>query len=174
MTQAVQEISRDLLASEARNLHAIQQNAKAMMKRVIDRLDHYPEAKHRLEAHLGDKDNEMRRLEQVLESIGQKPSEAKDASMGAMGALTGAMTAVLEDDILKTSMATYGLASYEIAAYEAMIELANRADCLQAVPLIEQCLSEEKAMAEWLHSHFKPTLETYLQLRSREGRSAAH
>lgn len=44
----VQNISRELLVNDARTLHAVQKNAKAMMKRVINRLDDYPEAKSRL------------------------------------------------------------------------------------------------------------------------------
>ena len=31
----------------------------------------------------------------------------------------------------------------------------------------------EKAMADWLHQHLKPTLEQYLELKG-QGRDAAH
>lgn len=174
MVAAVQKISRDLLASEARNLHAIQKNAKAMMLKVIDRLEHYLDAKSRLKAHLVDKDTEMERLEQVLHSMGEDASGAKDTVMSTMGAMTGMMTSGLGDDIVKTSMMTYGLASYEIAAYEGMIILAEKAALPEAVPLINDCLDRERAMADWLHQHMQPTLEKYLELRSQEGRSAAH
>ncbi len=170
----VQDISRELLVNEARNLHAIQKNAKAMMKRVIDRLDDYPEAKQRLIAHLSDKENEMLRLEHILADLGQDPSSFKDSAMSAMGAMAGAMTGGLEDDILKSSMVTYGLASYEICAYEEMILLAGKADQPTAIPLLKACLSEEKAMAEWLHEHLAPTLERYLKLRNEKGHEAAH
>ena len=50
MAESQQQIARDMLVTEARNLHAIQKNAKAMMLRVIDRLDSYPEAEARLRA----------------------------------------------------------------------------------------------------------------------------
>jgi ferritin-like metal-binding protein YciE len=170
---SVQDISRDLLASEARNLHAIQKNAKSMMLKVIDRLDSYPDAKARLQAHLGDKDNEMHRLEQILSDLGEDASGAKDGVMSMMGAMTGLMTGGLEDDILKTSMATYGLANYEICAYEGMIQLAEKADLPAAVPLLQECLQEERAMADWLHEHMSPTLDRYLELRTQDGRAAA-
>jgi ferritin-like metal-binding protein YciE len=91
-----------------------------------------------------------------------------------MGGLTGAMTGTWVDDILKSSMVTFGLASYEICAYESMILLAQKAGQPQAVPLLKTCLSEEKAMAEWLHEHLAPTLERYLKLRSEKGHEAAH
>lgn len=170
----VQDISRELLISDARTLHAVQKNAKAMMKRVIDRLDDYPAAKQRLQAHLGDKDNEMQRLEQILGDLGEKASSVQDSTMSMMGGMTGAMTAGLEDDILQTSMVTYGLASYEICAYEGMIELAQKAGQTRAVPLLKTCLEEERSMASWLHEHMGETLERYLELRSVKGRKAAH
>jgi ferritin-like metal-binding protein YciE len=170
----VQHISRELLANDARTLHGVQKNAKAMMKRVIDRLDDYPEAKQRLVAHLKDKDNEMRRLEQILYDMGESASPVKDATMSMMGSMTGAMTAGLEDDIIQTSMVTFGLASYEICAYEGMISLAEKAGENRAVPLLRTCLEEERAMAQWLHEHMAPTLERYLELRSLKGREAAH
>jgi ferritin-like metal-binding protein YciE len=170
----VQEISRELLVNEARNLHAIQKNAKAMMLKLIDRLDDHPHAKDRLVAHLADKDAEMLRLEHILADLGQDASSFKDSTMSVLGDLTGAMTSSWVDDILKSSMVTYGLASYEICVYEAMILLAEKADQPQAIPLLKTCLSEERAMAEWLHEHLGPTLERYLTLRSNKGREAAH
>jgi ferritin-like metal-binding protein YciE len=170
----IQELSRELLISDTRTLHAIQKNAKAMMKRVIDRLDDYPAAKERLQAHLGDKDKEMQRLEKILGELGEETSALQDSTMSMMGSMTGAMTAGLEDDILQTSMVTFGLASYEICAYEGMIELAQKAGETRAVPLLKSCLEEERAMAAWLHDHMSETQDRYLALRSAKGRGAAH
>ncbi|MDB5671968.1 MAG: hypothetical protein JWO25_2927 [Alphaproteobacteria bacterium] len=169
----VAETAQTMLLKEAANLHAIQKNAKAMMLKVIDRLEHYPEARARLQAHLGDKDAEMANLERVLESEGKDASGVKDGLMSGMGSMTAMLTAGLDDDIIKTSMLTFGLAQYEIAAYEGMILLAQRAGKADVVPLIEDCLRRENAMAEWLHTHMEPTLERYLELSGRE-LEAAH
>jgi ferritin-like metal-binding protein YciE len=169
---SARETALEMLLNEARNLHAIQKNARSMMLRVIDRLDHYPEAKARLEAHLGDKDAEMRNLEQLLESEGERASGTKDALMSGMGGITAMMTSMLDDDIIRTSMLTFGLAQYEIAAYEGMVLLAQRAGKSDQVPLVEDCLAREKAMAEWLHAHMAPTLERFLELSEREVEAA--
>lgn len=173
MNSAATEAARDLFVAGLQNIHAIQKDAKSMMTKVIDRLENYPEAKERLVAHLTDKDNEMKRAEQILESMGEKASGAKDAAMSMMGSMTAAMTAPAEDDILKSSMLTYGLANYEIAAYESLIVLADRAGQADAAPILKESLQEEKAMAKWLHEHLKPTVEQYLELKGL-GRDAAH
>ena len=167
------DTARDLFIAGLENIHAIQRQARAMMEKVIDRLDNYPEARERLTAHLADKDNEMLRAQQILDRMGEKRSFAKDGAMSFMGGMTAAMTGAMDDDVLKSSMLTYGLANYEIAAYESLIVLGEAAGQSEAVPILKQSLSEEKAMAEWLHEHLKPTLEKYLELKA-EGRDAAH
>src|SRR3569623_1862709 len=118
MTPAATEAARDLFDAGLQHIHAIQKDAKSMMEKVIDRLDNYPEARERLTAHLADKDNEMLRAQQILDRMGEKRSFAKDGAMSFMGGMTAAMTGAIDDDVLKSSMLTYGLANYEIAAYE--------------------------------------------------------
>jgi ferritin-like metal-binding protein YciE len=173
MNSAATAAARELFVAGLQNIHAIQKDAKSMMTKVIDRLDNYPEARERLTAHLADKDNEMLRAEQILESMGEKRSFAKDGAMSFMGGVTAAMTGAMDDDVLKSSMLTYGLANYEIAAYESLIVLGEAAGQAEAVPILKQSLNEERAMAEWLHEHLKPTLKKYLDLKA-QGRDAAH
>jgi ferritin-like metal-binding protein YciE len=165
--------ARQLFVSGLENIHAIQRDAKAMMLKLIDRLENYPEARERLKAHLGDKEREMDRAEKILADMGETSSGAKDTMFSAMGGMTGAMAGAWKDDILQSSMLTYGIASYEIALYEALIALAGPAGQPEAQGLLRESLSEERAMADWLHQHLKPTLERYLAL-SAEGRKAAH
>ena len=85
MNAAATEAARDLFVAGLQNIHAIQKDARSMMTKVIDRLENYPEARERLVAHLTDKDNEMKRAEQILESMGEKASGAKDTAMSVMG-----------------------------------------------------------------------------------------
>lgn len=165
--------ARKLFVSGLENIHAIQRDAKSMLLKIIDRLEHYPEARERLKAHLGDKEREMDRAERILADMGETPSGSKDSMFSAMGAMTGAMSGAWKDDILQNSMLTYGLASYEIVLYEALIALAEPAGETGARTLLQESLSEEKAIADWLHQHLKPTLEHYLEL-SAQGGKAAH
>ena len=54
-----------------------------------------------------------------------------------------------------------------------MIGLAAHAEAPAVAPLLQQCLDEERAMADWLRDHMSPTLERYLALRSAGGEQAA-
>jgi ferritin-like metal-binding protein YciE len=165
--------ARKLFVSGLENIHAIQRDAKSMMLKVIDRLEHYPEARERLTAHLGDKKREMERAEKILAGMGETTSGVKDSVFSAMGGMTAAMTGGLSDDVLQSSMLTFGLASYEIALYEALIALAAPAGEPAAKSLLEESLAEERAMADWLHTNLKPTLDRYLELCA-DGATAAH
>lgn len=167
-----QEEARKLFVSGLEEIHAIQRDAKSMMLKVIDRLEHYPQAKQRLEAHLSDKDHELARAEQILESLGEKPSGLKDATFSAMGGMTAALTDTLADDVLKTSMLTFGIAQYEIALYKSLITLAEPAGAPGARSLLNQSLAEERAMADWLDEHLSPTVLRYVELRA-QGENAS-
>lgn len=172
-TAASNEEVRKLFVAGLEDIHAIQRDAKSMMLKVIDRLEHYPEARERLQAHLTDKDNEMARAERILEGMGEKPSGAKDSTFSFMGGATAMLTGTMPDDVLKTSMLTFGIANYEIALYEALIALTEPAGQPDAKPLLAQSLSEERAMADWLHENLKPTVLKYVELQS-AGVKAAH
>ena len=169
----VQDAARKIFVAGLEDIHAIQRDAKSMMVKVIDRLDQYPEARERLMAHLGDKDREMARAEEILRRIGEKPSGAKDAMFSMMGGATAMLTGMAGDDILKSSMLTFALAEYEIALYESLLTLAEPAGAPEARPLLEQSLVEERNMADWLHEHLKPTVMRYVELKG-SGRQAAH
>lgn len=173
MQSAANEKARELFVAGLEDIHAIQRDAKSMMVKVIDRLDHYPKARARLEAHLGDKDSEMARAEQILSAMGEKPSGAKDHTMSLMGGATAMLTGGMSDDVLKSSMLTFGLANYEIALYESLISLADLAGQPQAKPLLEQSLHEERAIADWLHDNLQPTVLEYVALES-AGEDAAN
>ena len=172
-SQQTQPEARKLFVSGLENIHAIQRNAKSMMLKLIDRLEHYPDARERLKAHLGDKEREMVRAERILADMGESASGAKDSMFSAMGGMTGALAGAWEDDILQSSMLTFGLANYEIALYESLIALAEPAGHPDARVLFVLFLDEERAMADWLHQNQKPTLQRYLQL-SDAGQKAAH
>jgi ferritin-like metal-binding protein YciE len=165
--------ARKLFVAGLENIHAIQRDAKSMMLKLIDRLENYPEARERLRAHLGDKEREMDRAEKILADMGESASGAKDSMFSAMGGMTAALTGGRSDDVLQSSMLTFGLANYEIALYEALIALAEPAGQPEAQGLLRDSLSEERAMADWLHQNLKPTLDRYLEL-SEDGHKAAH
>jgi ferritin-like metal-binding protein YciE len=77
-----------------------------------------------------------------------------------------------DDAILKNSFASYSFEHYEIAAYESLLELAELAGAREIMPLLEESLQEERAMAEWLGSSVRQVTRQYIQRRERKDQAA--
>jgi ferritin-like metal-binding protein YciE len=93
--------------------------------------------------------------------------------MSAMGALGTMAHSMAGDEIIKNSFASYALANFEAAAYETLLLFGEAAGQFDALPLLQQSLSEERAMAAFIAENLRPTGMRFLQLRS-EGRQASH
>ncbi|RRB09320.1 YciE/YciF ferroxidase family protein [Larkinella rosea] len=100
------------------------------------------------EKHLTETENQVARLEQVFEAVGQKASAKKcDAMAGlieeAEGLIEDTKEGSLTRDVALIS-AAQKVEHYEIASYGTLRTLANVLGYPQAVDLLEQTLAEEK------------------------------
>ncbi|WP_229311879.1 YciE/YciF ferroxidase family protein [Larkinella rosea] len=100
------------------------------------------------EKHLTETENQVSRLEQVFEAVGQKASAKKcDAMAGlieeAEGLIEDTKEGSLTRDVALIS-AAQKVEHYEIASYGTLRTLANVLGYPQAVDLLEQTLAEEK------------------------------
>jgi ferritin-like metal-binding protein YciE len=132
------------------NAHAMEAQAKELLKRQIERLDDYPELKSRLQQHLSETDRQQDRLERILDSVGQSTSSIKDAALALFGNMAAAAHMPAQDEVLKNSFASAAFENYEIAAYKSLIDLAAFAGATDAIPLLRQSCEEEQAMADFL------------------------
>jgi len=165
--------ARDLFVDGLRNAHAVATQGRTVLDAQLSRLENYPKVKAKLEENRRQKDLQLERFEQILESLGHSPSSFKDTTMSMAGSLTSMMNSGADDEILKNSFATFALASYEVAAFETLLLLAEAAGETAAMPPIQECVSEERAAAAFIADHLRETGMRFLQLRS-EGRQASH
>jgi ferritin-like metal-binding protein YciE/hemerythrin superfamily protein len=152
-----------------RNIHGTAQQCRSMVAAQQERVESYPDIKAKLTAHLGEKDAQLERVDRILESLGEEPSTLKDATGTVAGAATSMMASVADDEIIKASLAAYGLANFEAAAYETLLAMAEAAGHPEAMPPLQQSLSEERAMAAFIAESLRTTGMRFLSLRS-EGR----
>jgi len=165
--------AHDLFVTGLRDAHAAARQCKEMTERQVGRLENYPQVKARLEAHLGEKEAQLARLEQALDSLGESTSTLKDAAMAFMGNMTAMMTMPAGDEILKNGLIMSGMANFEIASIEALMALGEAAGQPQIIRALQPSLAEERAMAAWLAENLRGVVYMHLQLRS-EGRQASH
>lgn len=167
------EEARDLFVTGLKDVHAAVRQGRRMVENQIERLESYPQVEERLRAHMDDKNAQLKRVEEILESLGEKRSALKDMGMSAAGSLSTMMTAATDDEILKNSLASFGLASFNAASFESLVVLGSLAGEKEAVRKLQDCLSEERAMSAWLAENMRGVIHMYLQNRS-EGRQASH
>lgn len=165
--------STSVFITGLKNAHAMESQALSIMRPQLDRIKNYPEVAQRLEQHIAETEAQLERLEKILDTHGEDKSGLKDMAMSMAGGMGAVGHAMAGDEILKNAMANYAFEHYEIAAYKSLISLAKSAGATSALPLLQQNLDQEIAMAEWLDRNLEPTTMKYLSLRE-TGETAKH
>jgi ferritin-like metal-binding protein YciE len=157
--------ARDILVVGLRNAHAVESQALEILERQAESLKDYPDVQARIQAHLGETEGQLTRLEQCLEMLDEEPSAMKDTALATLGNFMALANSMSDDAILKNSFASYSFEHYEIAAYESLLELAELAEGHDMVPLLQQSLAEEQGMANWLGQNVRPMTRQYISRR---------
>lgn len=115
------------------------------------------------EDHLNETLGHRQLLEGRLQARGAKPNRLKDAAL-RMGALNwGAFFAAQPDTPAKLAAFAYAFEHLEIAAYELLRRVAQRASDVETAETAERILSEERAAADKLRSLFPQALDASLR-----------
>jgi ferritin-like metal-binding protein YciE len=155
--------TRDVYVVGLRNAHALEKQAIELSERQLERLDNYLEVRARLRQHLEETNAQHKRLDVILDRLGEDRSTLKDMAMSFMGNISAMAHAPANDEILKNTFANNAFENYEIAAYTSLITLDERCGDTQGVQELTRSLEEEKAMASWIESNVAQITEAYLQ-----------
>ena len=159
------DIIRSLFITGLRNAHAMENQALSIMKPQVSRIENYPEVASRLQQHIEETDEQIRRIEQVLEGLGESKSSLKDTALSLGGSMAAIGHTMAPDEIVKNSFANFAFENYEIAAYKSLLALASQAGNERAVELLGLNLDEEIAMADWLDQNIEAVTLQYAALR---------
>ena len=154
------ETATSVLVTGLRNTHAMESRALELLERQASRLEEYPEVQAQIQHHLAQTGRQLDRLEQCMDALGEEaPEDTERAALGDLMALSAAMA---DDEILKNTFANYSFEHYEIAAYKALLTLCEIATQRSIVPLLQQSLDEEEAMAKWLKDNLSRIAKDYV------------
>jgi ferritin-like metal-binding protein YciE len=104
--------------------------------------------KQGLQAHLGETEGHVKRLEQVFQLMGKKPKSVDCPAIDGIIDEAEEVTGEVEDkDVLDAAIIAAGQAveHYEITRYGSLIAWAKQLGRNDAAKLLEQTLNEEKA-----------------------------
>lgn len=142
--------------------HAIEEQAVQLL-RTSPKLAGAPELAAAYQEHLHETLGHRQLLEHRLEARGAKANRLKDIAL-RMGALNwGAFFAAQPDTPVKLAGFAYAFEHLEIASYELLRRVAQRAGDVETAQIAERIRGEERAAATKLRSLFPQALDASLR-----------
>jgi ferritin-like metal-binding protein YciE len=140
---------REKLIDYLQDSHAMEQNVLRMLDSMIATTNDQ-ETLARLKQHRGETERHEQLLLDRLQALGSGPSTVAEATavLGAM--LKGVGDQVRHDKPGKNARDAYVTEHFEIAAYELLERLANRAGDLETAQVARTIRLDEVAMAQWI------------------------
>lgn len=154
--------ARDILIDGLRNAHALEGQALEITQRQVERLEHYPEMRARIQQHVEETRQQQAMVEQCLSRLGTSPSAFKEATMSLMGNLQAMAHGMAGDEVLKNTFASYAFEHYEIAAYRSLVAMAETAGEPEIARTCETILRQEESMARWIGDHLEETTRQFM------------
>jgi ferritin-like metal-binding protein YciE len=134
------------LADYVEDAHAMEQNVSRMLDSMISTTDD-PEITDMLRHHKEETERQEQRLRERLDALGAGTSARKQAQTIAAALMKGAADHVRGDQAGKNARDGYTTEHMEIAAYELLERLAERAGDTQTAEVARENRAEEEEMA---------------------------
>ena len=135
------------------DIHSIEQQALVQIK-IAPKIAGDATLEAAFEKHLGETEDQKRRVDERLEALGGSPSKVKDVA-GAATAPAFALFARLQPDTPgKLVSHAFSYEHMELAAYELLSRIAQRANDQQTVELAKQIAAQESVMARRLSDNW--------------------
>ena len=157
--------TRSLFITGLRNAHAMENQALSIMKPQLSRIESYPDVATQLDKHIRETENQIKRLDDVLQQFGEEHSTLKDVALSLSGAMAAMGHTMAGDEILKNSFANFAFENFEIAAYKSLLTIAELGGFPSAVPALKANLAEEQAMANWLDTNIRAVTIKFASLK---------
>ena len=167
MTNAAQDVFLDGL----RNAHAMEKQALSIMQPQLERLEHYPQVSALLDRHIRETEVQIQRIDQIFEGLNESASGVKDTMLSLSGSMAAMTHSMATDEILKNSLANYAFEHFEIAAYTSLITMAEQGGGQSAIPLLQQNLDEERAMAADIEAGLPDVVRQFIRLSASDQRA---
>jgi ferritin-like metal-binding protein YciE len=150
------------LVDYVQDAHAMEINSLQMLKSMLLHTSD-AEMKSLIEGHVAETEVHRDRLATRLQDLGESPSAAKKAGVLLTAAMKGMLDQVRPDKPGKDARDAYVTEQVEIAAYELLRRLADRAGDSQTAEIASENLREEQAMAQAIASNWDNVIDLTLE-----------
>src|SRR5215217_8617457 len=160
--------ARSIYISALRNTHAMEQQGLQQMEAQVSRLEKYPDYVALLHRHIETTRQQVQRVEQALQSVGESPSSLKETVTSVAGSVGATVHGVFQDETLKNLYAGYAYQYEQIAAYRSLIVFAEAAGHADHAALFRQSIEEEKRAAQRVDEELiEPVTRQYIERTTR-------
>lgn len=153
---------RDEVIDWLNDASAMERGLQVTLRKQADNEDVHRALRERARIHLEETAEHATRLTRCLELLGSSPSALKSATGQAMEITKGFTAKFSRDERVKDFLAPYGAEYFEVACYKSLIAGASAAGEHGIIPLLEQNLKEDAAMASWLDMNVAAITRDYL------------
>ncbi len=141
--------------------HAMEQNVSTMLDSMISTTED-PEIEEMLRHHKEETERQEQRLRERLDALGAGTSTRKQAQTIAAALMKGAADQVRGDQAGKNARDGYTTEHMEIAAYQLLERLAEKAGDTQTAEVARQNRAEEEAMSQKIDANWDRFLDLTL------------
>lgn len=153
---------RNVFIRGLRKQHSIEREAVQLLEHQVVQLENYPDVVRRMKLHICETKAQIQRLECILRAYESDYSSIKNTGFALIGNLTALGHTFAEDKVIENSFANLAFENFEIAAYRALVSLAELCGDTVACDALKQSLEEERAMAAFVEKQIAPTIRTYI------------
>lgn len=153
---------RDEVIDWLNDAYAMERGLEVTLRKQSENNDVHRAVRERARIHLDETTEHAERLTRCLEMLGTTPSSVKSMTGQMMEMGKGIMTKFARDERIKDFLAAYGSEYFEVACYKSLIAGARAAGEEEIIPLLEQNLKEDRAMADWLDMNVEGITRDYL------------
>ncbi|MFL6515941.1 MAG: ferritin-like domain-containing protein [Chthoniobacterales bacterium] len=153
---------RDELISWLNDAYAMERALEITLDKQTRNNDLHSAIRQRAAIHLDETRAHAERIERCLRTLGTEPSTLKTVAATTFETAKKFTTMFASDERVKDYLAATGAEYFEVACYKALIAAAGELGEEVLVPLLEQNLREDHAMAQWLEDNIDVTVRGYL------------
>jgi ferritin-like metal-binding protein YciE len=154
----------DQLVNYLADAHAIENQAIELLDKG-PQISGLPELARVFSEHLVETRDQQARVEALLEAHDGTPSRLKDAALRVGGLNMGGFFAAQPDTPAKLAGFAFAFEHLEIAGYEELKRVADRAGDAETVATAEGIIGEERQAAESIRAQFEPAVDASLELQ---------
>jgi ferritin-like metal-binding protein YciE len=142
--------------------YAMERALEIMLEKQTENADVHRAIRERAGIHLDETRAHIQHVAQCLQILGAEPSVLKTTALQVLEIAKNIRTVFAADERVKDYLAAVGSEYFEVACYKALVAAARDAHEEEIIPMLEENLKQDQAMARWLDDNIEPVIRDYL------------